>query len=318
MSAVDVLKISIHAPHARSDLQDPEFRAQFTISIHAPHARSDSAEEKHHEHGQISIHAPHARSDATAARAQTDKRYFNPRSSCEERLLTASRISATVGFQSTLLMRGATRYLCWYIVRDNISIHAPHARSDDDAIDDGYRPCKFQSTLLMRGATLDNLALAVRDRISIHAPHARSDMMIIFKYQRVRDFNPRSSCEERRDGSLKLDFKQKFQSTLLMRGATAAVAAYDHFNGISIHAPHARSDWRLSTQYLHGLKFQSTLLMRGATVRQLTRFRSTQFQSTLLMRGATFDVLDERDLPQFQSTLLMRGATLARYHTRFR
>ena len=287
MSAVDVLKISIHAPHARSDLQDPEFRAQFTISIHAPHARSDSAEEKHHEHGQISIHAPHARSDATAARAQTDKRYFNPRSSCEERLLTASRISATVGFQSTLLMRGATRYLCWYIVRDNISIHAPHARSDDDAIDDGYRPCKFQSTLLMRGATLDNLALAVRDRISIHAPHARSDMMIIFKYQRVRDFNPRSSCEERRDGSLKLDFKQKFQSTLLMRGATI--------------------DWLFLYK---GEIFQSTLLMRGATTlatklhrvyshfnprssceerHHNSRFVITvwRFQSTLLMRGAT-------------------------------
>ena len=34
--------------------------------------------------------------------------------------------------------------------------------------------------------------------ISIHAPHARSDVLFLYPNFRKRDFNPRSSCEERR------------------------------------------------------------------------------------------------------------------------
>ena len=34
--------ISIHAPHARSDLLEPTASASTSISIHAPHARSDA------------------------------------------------------------------------------------------------------------------------------------------------------------------------------------------------------------------------------------------------------------------------------------
>ena len=37
------LKISIHAPHARSDQTLLLGRAEVCISIHAPHARSDGA-----------------------------------------------------------------------------------------------------------------------------------------------------------------------------------------------------------------------------------------------------------------------------------
>ena len=57
-------------------------------------------------------------------------------------------------FQSTLLMRGATgiQALEWWR-KDDISIHAPHARSD------------------RVGRALRSSARA----ISIHAPHARSD-----------------------------------------------------------------------------------------------------------------------------------------------
>ena len=57
-----------------------------------------------------------------------------------------------------------------------------------------------------------------------------------------RDFNPRSSCEERRTPSF----------VSLQRG-------------ISIHAPHARSDHIHLTFRLTCILFQSTLLMRGAT-----------------------------------------------------
>ena len=57
------------------------------------------------------------------------------------------------------------------------------------------------------------------------------------------DFNPRSSCEERR--ALKGIIVQfdLFQSTLLMRGATT-----------------------VATKDVDAMLFQSTLLMRGATL----------------------------------------------------
>ena len=80
-------KISIHAPHARSDdaalvgiaLDDH-------ISIHAPHARSDALQRiLVLARVQISIHAPHARSDFPFGLLVLYTDNFNPRSSCEER-----------------------------------------------------------------------------------------------------------------------------------------------------------------------------------------------------------------------------------------
>ena len=123
--------ISIHAPHARSDgiSKNPDILRQ--ISIHAPHARSDSQPIDSHEILIISIHAPHARSDCHSSR-------ILPRS---------------LTFQSTLLMRGATR----------------------DILDASRKAYGFQSTLLMRGATSPRLSSRRRKAISIHAPHARSD-----------------------------------------------------------------------------------------------------------------------------------------------
>ena len=80
-------------------------------------------------------------------------------------------------FQSTLLMRGATRQIFVSPVFGQIiSIHAPHARSDLTA-----RPLA------------DHLVI-----ISIHAPHARSDLMLLRVWLTSGNFNPRSSCEERR------------------------------------------------------------------------------------------------------------------------
>ena len=146
------------------------------------------------------------------------------------------------------------------------------------------------------------------------------------------DFNPRSSCEER-------------------RRAPERVRPTD---AISIHAPHARSDTTQQIREYNTGTFQSTLLMRGATSVSTTPWprlnhfnpRSSceerhyfdnvpvieyLFQSTLLMRGATCSVFRHRDwrcisihapharsdcmqcvcnlYASFQSTLLMRGAT---------
>ncbi len=82
----------------------------------------------------------------------SDCQNFNPRSSCEERRGVISLKTADRIFQSTLLMRGATKNAEDSMQQAMISIHAPHARSD-------------------------NYMLQIRSQshISIHAPHARSD-----------------------------------------------------------------------------------------------------------------------------------------------
>ena len=161
-------------------------------------------------------------------------------------------------------MRGATGHHSYHPIAQLISIHAPHARSDLVPPVILNKIIEFQSTLLMRGATLPPCQSRCTESISIHAPHARSDAAApaaecdprisihapharsddnrrIFK-QLVSHFNPRSSCEERRFETDWPSWVIEFQSTLLMRGATAT-----------------------GGNVLRGKAFQSTLLMRGAT-----------------------------------------------------
>ena len=103
--------ISIHAPHARSDSAgQAQNIARTAISIHAPHARSDATSGNTATVAGISIHAPHARSDGQGAWRPLSLSYdFNPRSSCEERHGRRLHSPKDWVFQSTLLMRGATK-----------------------------------------------------------------------------------------------------------------------------------------------------------------------------------------------------------------
>ena len=126
---------------------------------------------------------------------------------------------------------------------NNISIHAPHAGSDDEYDQHRSLWLSFQSTLPMRGATRrharvvgaypdfnprspcgERLPVVISGwygvLISIHAPHAGSD--------------PDTSEDVMADGI--------FQSTLPMRGATLHVGRCCSAQEISIHAPHAGSD----------------------------------------------------------------------------
>ena len=159
--------------------------------------------------------------------------YFNPRSSCEERLFVPFTSIFRFKFQSTLLMRGATyarvvrplgknisihapharsdAILADVVVDVCISIHAPHARSDDDIDAIGADVIKFQSTLLMRGATASP-PVSARMRLFQSTLLMRGATSII-----VLDFDVNI-----------------FQSTLLMRGATCAlwcvITQYRNFN----------------------------------------------------------------------------------------
>ena len=145
--------ISIHAPHARSDILIDYFVFLDIISIHAPHARSDLNSPCAVLGAAMSIHAPHARSDTGFHNENTWDRTF----------------------QSTLLMRGATRKGRIRPGIYYISIHAPHARSDNSVT-----ATTFTGHLISihaPHARSDEIAqqCICADRISIHAPHARSD-----------------------------------------------------------------------------------------------------------------------------------------------
>ena len=206
-------------------------------------------------------------------------------------------------------MRGATTYNIQCIHMTCISIHAPHARSD---------------------SILASLCMV--DWISIHAPHARSDVCHHQNSMWTDYFNPRSSCEERPSSTDAFCCSKRFQSTLLMRGATALIQDFHALTIISIHAPHARSDFNLCDSYrefcisIHAPHARSDHLTNGCCE------SLTAFQSTLLMRGATNHQgahtwhhrisihapharSDSSTIPRtvapviFQSTLLMRGAT---------
>ena len=151
---ITVYLISIHAPHARSDVNLVGPADCRVISIHAPHARSDPPRLPSVAYGlNISIHAPHARSD------HWQMHFLHLLPQFQSTLLMRGATSRTalfalrIPFQSTLLMRGATLAAMTMMAAPLISIHAPHARSDDMFQSSSAPMTKFQSTLLMRGAT---------------------------------------------------------------------------------------------------------------------------------------------------------------------
>ena len=241
-------RISIHAPHARSDYCNP-----------APHILGDdfnprsSCEERRASPpttSRIWDFNPRSSCEERRASAGPDRRRcndFNPRSSCEER-----QFELTMALPTLL-----------------ISIHAPHARSDSVTRFDFATTARFQSTLLMRGATIHRSSGSrtvsyFNPRSSCEERPLPDDRHADYSY-----FNPRSSCEERHLYHLRPAVRIGFQSTLLMRGATASI----------------------TTELYCRSKFQSTLLMRGATYTTVqTVWAEFLFQSTLLMRGATHDI----------------------------
>ena len=122
-----------------------------------------------------------------------------------------------------------------------------------------------------------------------------------------------------------------FQSTLPMRGATNLVAVFNQPLPISIHAPHAGSDFFFLSRILYWLYFNPrspcgerpcipacTLCVGDFNPRSpcgerpgvsLKRRWFSRFQSTLPMRGATGQWNNHLTSLIFQSTLPMRGAT---------
>ena len=101
--------ISIHAPHAGSDLLTKISSAgMLYFNPRPPCGERLQGTYTFSQPMRISIHAPHAGSDRLRPCSCTSRRNFNPRPPCGERLLPS--LIAIIGFkfQSTPPMRGAT------------------------------------------------------------------------------------------------------------------------------------------------------------------------------------------------------------------
>ena len=199
------LLISIHAPHARSDRHSIIACFAAYISIHAPHARSDYGRDSSCS-SWMNFNPRSSCEERRAAHFVRDlcRSHFNPRSSCEERRPCRNDYNKERKFQSTLLMRGATRFAEGGESGGGISIHAPHARSDNAVPAQRSRVRLFQSTLLMRGATGPCLQVSpdhhdFNPRSSCEERPRHSSLSL-----KGANFNPRSSCEERLAGTLNL------------------------------------------------------------------------------------------------------------------
>ena len=188
---------------------------------------------------------------------------FNPRSPCGERrgLPTTARCKGR--FQSTLPMRGATKSALFLLISLPISIHAPHAGSDD---------LNKESALLQT--------------ISIHAPHAGSDnrskvVSMSTEFQSTLPMRGATYVTKKYTDAI------KFQSTLPMRGATMFLKGF-HYRLPNFN-PRSPCGERLGGVFRgqHDFRFQSTLPMRGATPSRSYSAAASSFQSTLPMRGAT-------------------------------
>ena len=169
--------------------------------------------------------------------------HFNPRSSCEERRdaflssIEESIISIHAPHarsddssscmpplrsyfnpRSSCEERLANGHDCG--LRTKISIHAPHARSDAPFSIVSRSISAFQSTLLMRGATMTSFSLFALSLNFNPRSSCEERRPAPASAERAVDFNPRSSCEERRGVLGQTCQLVGFQSTLLMRGAT--------------------------------------------------------------------------------------------------
>ena len=175
-----MLVVSIHAPHARGDLQSVYVFLLPRVSIHAPHARGDTCP----------LRAPAARKrfnprPSCEGRPQGANRglapsRFNPRPSCEGRPHTGSCLCKTErSFNPRPSCEGRHPLVVAVTGHADVSIHAPHARGDD---------------IVQRHEKKSN--------VSIHAPHARGDRAACPSMPWSCSFNPRPSCEGRRAGEI--------------------------------------------------------------------------------------------------------------------
>ena len=177
-----------------------------------PDSRSDTG---------ISIHVPLARDDSGYGGRRSCSGYFNPRPSCEGRLMLGEIAGSEDEFQSTSLLRGTTRFPRERHNKRLISIHVPLARDDREEREAMTWEQIFQSTSLLRGTT-----------------RAKQLCSRMGKFQSTSLLRGTTCCCCRNSHYI------KFQSTSLLRGTTRSGHGHGWHGRISIHVPLARDDAR--------------------------------------------------------------------------
>ena len=198
-----LIDISIHAPLTGSDSRGcPCFLEVIMISIHAPLTGSDKESQIGAYTNLISIHAPLTGSDFRVFSWAKRIRNFNPRSPYGERHFEHHIPPPIQLFQSTLPLRGATRY----------NIHQKH-------------PQQFQSTLPLRGATFwTRTPRPRRNDFNPRSPYGERPPDAPTSGT-AKNFNPRSPYGERPVAWADGRRLEIFQSTLPLRGATIGFMA---------------------------------------------------------------------------------------------
>ncbi len=171
-------------------------------------------------------------------------RNFNPRSPCGERLSLICDILTLMLFQSTLPVRGATTFVSISLSSSSdFNPRSPCGERRSTTSSLLPRHLQFQSTLPVRGATVPlHLALALSGNFNPRSPCGERQIWSLCPLWQFH-FNPRSPCGERHRTSLIRQSKNRFQSTLPVRGATGSDSDIMlHLIEISIHAPRAGSD----------------------------------------------------------------------------
>ena len=156
---------------------------------------------------------------------------FNPRPSYEERLQKAINS----------------------VNRLNISIHAPHTRSDASSYpkSDGF--WIFQSTPLIRGATVGISKVAFSDLYFNPRPSYEERLFLARLHRLPPYFNPRPSYEERRRRTDAGTLSESISIHAPHTRSDHRMPFSFHLPQISIHAPHTRSDGEGRTDLQAGL-----------------------------------------------------------------
>ena len=237
--------VSIHAPLARSNTEvGIRWDKGNTVSIHAPLARSNTRLLEDSTPLKVSIHAPLARSNLSKRGYRC--RYhgsFNTCSSCEEQRGYARLRRGVRGFNTCSSCEEQLRKDTEEEEEEQVSIHAPLARSNAAESRRDRPPlcfntcssCEEQQSCGTKGPGLHSFnTCSSCEEQPIHT----------FSGVTLCCFNTCSSCEEQLLDRRKFLRLSKFQYMLLLRGATCILEGASIPSQVSIHAPLARSNYK--------------------------------------------------------------------------
>ena len=191
--------------------------------------------------------------------------HFNPRTSCEVRLQRFVIVNCIFHFNPRTSCEVRPPKPPWNFHKQWISIHAPRVRCDFPS-GNGWILSKRISIHAPRVRCDIFLTKKIQhNHISIHAPRVRCDSRNHCSSVQRMYFNPRTSCEVRPEPTSLNPIAKLFQSTHLVWGATYRFSVRYIALDISIHAPRVRCDKKISCSVWFNLLFQSTHLVWGAT-----------------------------------------------------